>query len=41
MHFATVAFAVTVRGTDVERPQDGVPLVSLHCAARQFNLLDL
>jgi len=46
MNFVTAVFAVTVHwpsasGTDFQRPQAGVPLLSLPCVVRQFYLLDL
>ena len=46
MHFVTAVFPVSVHwpsasGTDFERPQSGVTLVSLPCVVRQFHLLDL
>jgi hypothetical protein len=46
MNFFTADFAVTVHwpsasGTDFQRPQAIVPLVSLPCVVRQFCLLDL
>jgi hypothetical protein len=45
MNYVTEIFAVTVHwpsasGTDFERSQAGVPLLSLPCVVRQFRLLD-